>query len=206
MVDIYSQEAIPSLLHYFVSTCFSHYDQHGCCRCVYQGRLEYGKFITNITVDFCAAVLSLRHYIFICGVSCLPIGRGYLHRFCVCGSLMFALVMLLFIWLLVDSVFLGIAIVDLATVIYICISVAVEGRWHLYLCCYNSSQCYAECYGYSVDLLLIYCFVYLPLFVGVLCWSLFCMHYFMSFLVLQSSWRGRELLLSFWCLVTENVL
>ena len=28
--------------------------------------------------------------------------------------------------------------------------------------------------------------MYLPLFVGVLCWSLFGMHYFMSILVLQS--------------------
>ena len=32
----------------------------------------------------------------------------------------------------------------------------------------------------------------LPLFVGVLCLSLFVMHYFVSILVLQSSQRGRE--------------
>ena len=34
--------------------------------------------------------------------------------------------------------------------------------------------------------------MYPLLFMGVLCWSLFVMHYFVSFLVLQSSWRGRE--------------
>ena len=32
-----------------------------------------------------------------------------------------------------------------------------------------------------------------PFFVGVLLWSLFWYAYFMSFLVLQSSWRGREI-------------
>ena len=31
-----------------------------------------------------------------------------------------------------------------------------------------------------VLLLLMYCFMYLPLFVGVLCWSLFGMHYFFN--------------------------
>ena len=35
--------------------------------------------------------------------------------------------------------------------------------------------------------LLIYWFMYLPLFVGVVFWSSFGMHYFMPFLVLQSS-------------------
>ena len=36
-------------------------------------------------------------------------------------------------------------------------------------------------------LLLIYCLLYFPLFVGVLCLSLFVMHNFVSILVLQSS-------------------
>ena len=39
----------------------------------------------------------------------------------------------------------------------------------------------------AVVLLLIYCFMCLQLFVGVLCWSLFCMHCFMSFLAIQLS-------------------
>ena len=38
-----------------------------------------------------------------------------------------------------------------------------------------------------------YCFMYLPLFVEVLClFFVFVMHYFVSFTVLQSSLRGRE--------------
>ena len=41
-------------------------------------------------------------------------------------------------------------------------------------------------------LLLIYCLIYFPLFVGVLFCLSFVMHYFASFLVLQSSLRGRE--------------
>ena len=45
--------------------------------------------------------------------------------------------------------------------------------------------------------------MYLPLFVG-LC---FVMHYFVSFLVLQSPYRGREnCLLCFNCFMTVNVL
>ena len=56
-------------------------------------------------------------------------------------------------------------------------------------------------------LLLNYCFVYLPLFVGVLCWSFFGMHYFVSFLVLQSSGRERESWsLWFYCLLDVFLL
>ena len=57
--------------------------------------------------------------------------------------------------------------------------------------------------------MLIYCLMNFPLFVGVLWLSLFCyfvMHYFVSILVLQSSWRERESLLSYRCIVTINVL
>ena len=50
-------------------------------------------------------------------------------------------------------------------------------------------------------------FVYLPLFVGVLCWLCFGMHYFMSFLVLQPSWRGRgSWLLCSYCLLDVLLL
>ena len=62
-----------------------------------------------------------------------------------------------------------------------------------------------------VLLLLIYCFMYLPLFVGVLCWSLFwcaLLYVLSSFAIILM--RKRELvamlLLSFLCLVTVNVL
>ena len=52
-------------------------------------------------------------------------------------------------------------------------------------------------------LLLIRCFIYLPLFVGKMVGSVFglCfgMHYFVPFLVLQSSWRGREKACCFAC-------
>ena len=62
-----------------------------------------------------------------------------------------------------------------------------------------------------VLLLLIYCFMYLPLFVGVLCWSLV----WYALLYVLSSFasiltRKRELvallLLSFGCVVTVNVM
>ena len=60
-------------------------------------------------------------------------------------------------------------------------------------------------------LLLIYCFMYLPLFVGVLCWSLFwyaLLYVLSSFAIILT--KKRELvtlfLLSFGCLVTVNVL
>ena len=58
-----------------------------------------------------------------------------------------------------------------------------------------------------VLLLFIYCLMYFPLFVGVLCLPLHCfvMHYFVSFLVSQSSLKRRRelvalLLLSCGCL------
>ena len=60
-------------------------------------------------------------------------------------------------------------------------------------------------------LLLIYCFMYLPLFVGVLCWSLFwyaLLYVLSSFAIILT--RKIELvalfLLSFGCLVAINVL
>ena len=60
-------------------------------------------------------------------------------------------------------------------------------------------------------MLLIYCFMYLPLFVGVLCWSLFwyaLLYVLSSFAIILK--RKRELiemlLLSFGCPVTVNVL
>ena len=39
--------------------------------------------------------------------------------------------------------------------------------------------------------------MYIPLFVGALCLSLFVMHCFVSILVLQSSWRGESWLLCY---------
>ena len=39
----------------------------------------------------------------------------------------------------------------------------------------------------SKVVLFLFCFIYLPLVMGVLCWFLFGMHYVMSYLVLQSS-------------------
>ena len=58
-----------------------------------------------------------------------------------------------------------------------------------------------------VQLLLIYCFMYLPLFVGVRVGLCFGIHHFMSFLVLQSSWRGRESwLLCFYCILDFLIL
>ena len=62
-----------------------------------------------------------------------------------------------------------------------------------------------------VLLVSIYCFMYLPLFVGVLCLSLFwyALLYFLSSLAIMLT-RNRVLvallLLSFGCLVTVNVL
>ena len=52
-------------------------------------------------------------------------------------------------------------------------------------------------------LLLIYCFMYLPMFCAGLCFD---MHYFMSSLILQSRELVALLLLSFGCLVTVNML
>ena len=61
-----------------------------------------------------------------------------------------------------------------------------------------------------VLLLLNYCFMYLSLFVGILCWSLFCyvlIYVLSSFAIILM--RKRELvallLLSFGCIVTLNV-
>ena len=52
-----------------------------------------------------------------------------------------------------------------------------------------------------VLMFLIHCFMHLPLFLRVLCLVVFCMHYFVPFLGLQSSGRGRESwLLYFNCL------
>ena len=62
-----------------------------------------------------------------------------------------------------------------------------------------------------VLLLLIYCYMYLPLFVGVLCWYLFwyALLYVLSSFAITLT-RKRELvallLLSFGCLATVNVL
>ena len=60
-------------------------------------------------------------------------------------------------------------------------------------------------------LLLIYCFMYLPLFGRVLCWSLFwyaLLYVLSSFAIILTRKRGLValLLLSFGCLVTVNVL
>ena len=62
-----------------------------------------------------------------------------------------------------------------------------------------------------VLLLLIYCFMYLPLFVGVLCWSLFwyvLLYIHSSFVIILTRKReqGALPLLSFGCLVTVNAL
>ena len=60
-------------------------------------------------------------------------------------------------------------------------------------------------------MLLIYCFMYLPLFVGVLCWSLFwygLLYVLSSFAIIMT--RKKELvamlLCSFRCLATVNLL
>ena len=60
-------------------------------------------------------------------------------------------------------------------------------------------------------LLLIYCFMYLPLFLGVLCWSWFwyaLLYVLSSFAIILTRKRGLValLLLSFGCLGTVNVL
>ena len=54
-----------------------------------------------------------------------------------------------------------------------------------------------------VWLLMIYCLMYFPLFVRVLCLSFLGMHNFVSFLVLQSSESG---LLTFYCLTDVLLL
>ena len=69
----------------------------------------------------------------------------------------------------------------------------------------------AVCSKAMVLLLLIYCFMYLPLFVGVLCWSLFwyaLLYVLSSFAIILT--RKRKLVallvLHVGCLVTVNVL
>ena len=58
---------------------------------------------------------------------------------------------------------------------------------------------------------MIYCFMYLPLFVGVLCWSLFwyaLLYVFSSFAIILTLKRKLVglLLLSFGCVATANVM
>ena len=63
----------------------------------------------------------------------------------------------------------------------------------------------------EVLLLLIYCFMYLPLFLGVLCWSLFwyallCVLYSFAIILTRKREPVALLELSFLCLVTVDVL